>query len=82
MRLRRLAALICLVIFAAALVSACGSSDANFDKVQTGMTASEVKGIMGKPQSQTGMMGTEQWVYQDKYVIQFIGGKVISKAKK
>lgn len=81
MRTRRLAALMCVVIFAATLVSACGSSDANFDKVKTGMTTSEVKGIMGEPQSQSGMMGTEQWVYQDKYVIQFMGGKVISKVK-
>jgi hypothetical protein len=46
------------------------------------MTMDQVKSIMGEPQTKAGAMGAEQWVYKDKYVVQFIGGKVISKATK
>jgi outer membrane protein assembly factor BamE (lipoprotein component of BamABCDE complex) len=81
MRLRRTGAVICLVLFTAALIAGCGSTEANFDKVQVGMTTEQVKGIMGEPQSQAGVMGAGQWVYNDKYVIQFLGGKVVSKVK-
>lgn len=82
MRLRRLAALLCLVLFAAALITACGSSEADFNRIDVGMTTDQVSSIMGEPQSKAGAMGAEQWVYQDRYVVQFLGGKVVSKAKK
>jgi outer membrane protein assembly factor BamE (lipoprotein component of BamABCDE complex) len=82
MSLRRLAAVLCLVVFVATLVAACGSPEADFNRVDVGMTMDQVKSIMGEPQTKAGAMGAEQWVYKDKYVVQFIGGKVISKATK
>lgn len=82
MRFRRVGAVLVLILFAATLLAACGSADANFNRVDVGMTTKEVSAIMGEPQSKSGAMGAEQWVYQDKYVIQFLADKVVSKVKK
>ncbi len=81
MRLRRVGLILCLIFFAVTLLAACGSTEADFNRVDVGMTTEQVKGIMGEPQSKTGVMGAGQWVYKDKYAIQFLGGKVVSKAK-
>lgn len=82
MRRRRQGAVVCLVVFAAALLVACGSSEDAFNRVQMGMASKEVKAIMGEPQSLTTVMGTGQWVYEDRYVIQFVGDKVVGTIKK
>ncbi len=81
MRLRRVGLILCLLFFAVTLLAACGSTEADFNRVDVGMTTEQVKGIMGEPQKKAGIMGSEQWVYKDKYAIQFLGGKVVSKAK-
>ncbi len=83
MRLRRVVALACLVILGAALLTACGPSDADFNKVEIGMTSEEVRSIMGEPDGKTQVLGAaEQWVYKDKYVIQFALNKVVIKEKR
>lgn len=80
MKMRRTLAVMFLVVFAVALVTACGSAESNFNKIEIGMTTDQVRGIMGEPASKSGIMGAEQWVYKDKYAVQFLGGKVVSKA--
>lgn len=80
MRLRRFAALICLVILGTALLTACGPTNADFNKVEIGMSAEEVRAIMGEPDGKTQVLGAaEQWIYKDKYVIQFALNKVVIK---
>lgn len=81
MKMRRALAVMFVVVFAVAVVAACGSAESNFNKIEIGMTTDQVRGIMGEPDSKSGIMGAEQWVYKDKYAVQFLGGKVVSKAK-
>ena len=83
MRPRRLVAVISLVVFCSVLLAACGPTDADFNKVEIGMTTEEVKAIMGEPTSMKTVLGAaEQWVYKDKYVIQFALDKVVIKEKR
>lgn len=83
MRPRRVVALLCVVLLGTALLAACGPSDADFNKVEIGMTTDEVRAIMGEPDSKTQVLGAaEQWIYKDKYVIQFALDKVVIKEKR
>ncbi len=83
MRPRRVGALICLVILGAVLLAGCGPSDADFNKVEIGMTTEEVRAIMGEPDGKTQVLGAaEQWIYNDKFVIQFALNKVVIKEKR
>lgn len=83
MRPRRFVTFIFLVVLGAALLTGCGPTDADFNKVEIGMTTGEVKAIMGEPTSTKTVLGAaEQWVYKDKYVIQFALDKVVIKEKR
>lgn len=83
MRQRRIVALLFVVILGSALLTACGPSDSDFNKVEIGMTTQEVRSIMGEPNSKTQVLGAaEQWIYKDKYVIQFALNKVVIKEKR
>jgi outer membrane protein assembly factor BamE (lipoprotein component of BamABCDE complex) len=83
MRPRRIVTVICLVILGAVLLAGCGPSDADFDKVEIGMTTDEVRAIMGEPDSTKTVLGAaEQWIYRDKYVVQFALNKVVIKEKR
>jgi len=83
MRRRRTGALICLVLVGTLLLVACGPSEADFNKVEIGMTTKEVKAIMGEPDKTKEVFGAaELWTYKDKYVIQFALDKVVIKEKR
>ena len=83
MRQRRIVALLFVVILGTALLTACGPSDSDFNKVEIGMTTQEVRSIMGEPNGKTQVLGAaEQWIYKDKYVIQFALNKVVIKEKR
>lgn len=83
MRPRRVVALLCVVLLGTALLAACGPSDSDFNKVEIGMTTEEVRAIMGEPTGKTQVLGAaEQWIYKDKYVIQFALDKVVIKEKR
>jgi outer membrane protein assembly factor BamE (lipoprotein component of BamABCDE complex) len=65
------------------LFAGCGPTDSDFKRVKIGMTTKEVRAIMGEPESTKTVLGAaEQWVYRDKYVIQFALGKVVIKEKR
>jgi hypothetical protein len=77
-----------LLVFVLAAVIACGSSvnQANFDKIETGMTQKEVDEILGPPTetSEVGFAGisgtTSKWQHNDSaIVINFLNGKVMAK---
>jgi hypothetical protein len=77
-----------LLIFIFAAVIACGSAvnQANFDKIQSGMTMNEVVEILGPPAetSEVGFAGisgtTSKWQHNDNaIVINFLNGKVMAK---
>jgi hypothetical protein len=70
------------------MLAACGSkiSQENFDKIKSGMTMEEVKGILGEPTESSAMglgplSGTSaHWKDKDKRIsIQFVNGKVTVK---
>ncbi len=83
LRRRRTPALIGLVLLGVLLLAACGPSDADFNKVEIGMTTEEVKAIMGEPDKTKEVFGAaEQWTYKDKYVIQFALDKVVIKEER
>lgn len=83
MKTRRVAGLVCLVLLVSLTLTACGPSDTDFNKVEIGMTTSEVKAIMGEPSKKTTILGAaEQWIYGEKYVIQFALDKVVIKEKR
>ncbi len=83
MELRRAGTIICLVLFGAVLLAGCGPTDADFNKVEIGMSTEEVKAIMGEPQRTKVILGAaEQWVYKETYVVQFALDKVIIKEKR
>ncbi len=80
---RRTGALTGLVLAATLLLAACGPYDADFNKVEIGMTTKEVKTIMGEPDKTKEVFGAAtQWIYKDKYVIQFALDKVVIKEKR
>ena len=77
-----------LKVFILAAVIACGSAvnQANFDKIQSGMTMNEVVEILGPPTetSEVGFAGisgtTSKWQHNDSaIVINFLNGKVMAK---
>ena len=83
MKLRRGGTTICLVLFGAVLLAGCGPTDADFNKVEIGMSTEEVKAIMGEPQRTKVILGAaEQWVYKETYVVQFALDKVVIKEKR
>ena len=83
MRLRPAGSIICLVLLGAVLLAGCGPTDADFNKVEIGMSTEEVRAIMGEPQRTKVILGAaEQWVYKDTYVIQFALNKVVVKEKR
>lgn len=77
-----------LMILVLGTIIACGSSvnQANFDKIETGMTQQEVGEILGPPTetSEVGFAGfsgnTSKWEHNDSaIVINFLNGKVMAK---
>ncbi|MFQ5894085.1 MAG: outer membrane protein assembly factor BamE [Nitrospinota bacterium] len=72
-----------IILLGASLLAACGPTDADFNKVEIGMTPKEVRAVMGGPDSTKEIFGAaEQWIYKDKYVVQFALGKVVIKEKR
>jgi outer membrane protein assembly factor BamE (lipoprotein component of BamABCDE complex) len=76
------------LVFCALCLVACGSrlSQANFDKIQTGMTITQVTAILGEPTESSSVdvavfSGTvSKWKAGDVTItVQFVNGKVVAK---
>ena len=88
---KRLAGFLCMFACGALLVSiplACGSrvSQANFEKIHTGMTPEEVQAILGPPTESSGVTigglsgSSSTWTSEEGAIsIQFFNGKVKAK---
>ena len=77
--------LLSVLILSILVLSACGSkiNQANFNKIETGMTEQEVQALLGQPTESSsmnigGFSGTSStWINKDVTIsIQFLNGKV------